>query len=71
MIWEKIRENPTIAAFEKVKKRLEAQTERNRRREDEKPDPDLVFEALKRALKKDKNKLFEFITPKNHQTKPG
>ncbi|NUM33668.1 MAG: hypothetical protein HUU50_03955 [Candidatus Brocadiae bacterium] len=29
-----------------------------------KPDPDIVFNALKHPMKADKEKLFEFITPK-------
>jgi ParB family chromosome partitioning protein len=66
LIWQKIKENPSIVAFEKARKKLEAQQEKKKEEpeETERPDPDAVFDSLKRAMKKDKNMLFEFITPK-------
>lgn len=67
VLWQKVRENPTIVTFQKAKKKLEAQKGKKKKdkpEEPERPDPDIVFEALKRAMKKDKNMLFEFLTPK-------
>ena len=62
-LWKKIKDTPSIVAFEKAKEkfvipRKERQFDPNR------PDPDTVFDALKRAMKMDKDNLFEFITPK-------
>ncbi|BBM82736.1 ParB/RepB/Spo0J family partition protein [Candidatus Uabimicrobium amorphum] len=58
-VWEKIKKNPTIAAVEKSKAGLTKK--KPTKRKSKRPDAQLVFQALKKAVKKDNDAIFQFI----------
>lgn len=64
MLWGKIRDNATIVALGKAVKRWESMKKKGPGAEKNWPDPELVLEALKKAMKKDKYAIFLFLTPK-------
>ena len=64
-VWEKIKKNPTIAAIEKSKVSLTKK--KPAKKKNQRPDAELVFQALKKALKKDNDAIFNFIPAKKVQ----
>lgn len=64
-IWEKIKKNPTIAALEKSKVGLTKK--KPAKKKSQQPDATLVFQALKKAMKKDSEAIFKFIPSKKVQ----
>ena len=64
-VWEKIKKNPTIAAIEKSKVSLTKK--KPVKKKNQRPDAELVFQALKKALKKDNDAIFNFIPAKKVQ----
>lgn len=64
-IWKRIREKPVRSVLDKAKNNLAAKKDTEKPKKDETGyDADVVWEALKKAVGKDKNRLFEFVTPK-------
>ena len=64
-IWKRIREKPVRSVLNKVKDKLAAKKGKKKRKKDATGyEASEVWEALKQAVSKDKDRIFEFITPK-------
>lgn len=67
-VWKKIKSDPTISNFEKNIKRLQKKAESQKaEKEEDGIDPELAWEALKWAVKKDKNSILSYISSKKLQ----
>ena len=69
-IWEKIKHSPTMAELQKVAKKIQKAAEavsQESETSENQADPQLIWEALQRAKKKDLNNLLRFIPPKKAQ----
>ena len=63
-VWEKIKHDPTSTSLKKVVKASEKIEEKEELKNEENVDPDQVWEALKKAIKVDKSKIFAYISKK-------